>query len=201
MLVKQESLQTYFHENIQNALHNQNVEAQDHTVSYLTNLLTSFTRSENFIDCEQGRAVHRPLAVYYSEAIHSTNEHARDQALRRLGDIALFICGLFSDSLNKKAVDVDYYVAMGGTAYGCLSQSNYIHNKLLPLKDVFSELSNKFIDFVDVLSELNENQNKSNENILRVYELWLKTNSKKAKKLLVDQGILPISNEASIKIQ
>jgi len=37
--------------------------------------------------------------------------------MQRLGDTALFIAGVFADSLNRKLVDVDYYVAMGGTAY------------------------------------------------------------------------------------
>lgn len=201
MLVKQESLQNYFHENIQIALQKQNVEAQDHTINYLTNLLISFTRSENFIDCEQGRAVHRPLAMYYSEAVNSDDGIIRDQALRRLGDIALFISGLFSDSLSKKAVDVDYYVAMGGTAYGYLSESSNVHTKISPLKEVFHELSNKFISFVDVLSELNENQKQSDKNILRIYEVWLKTNSNKAKKLLIEHGIYPNTHSTSVKIQ
>jgi hypothetical protein len=199
MLVKQESLRKYFHEFLQNSLDSQNVKAQDHTISYLTNLLVSFSRTETFIDPGQGRATHKPLAIYYSKAVNSQNNHERNMALRRLGDIALFICGLFSDSLSKKAVDIDYYVAMGGSAYSCLSVSVCAPNTDAPIENVYDELSSKFIDFVDVLSELNENQKQSNKNLLRTYEIWLRTQSKRAKNILIENGIDPITHSPCIQ--
>ena len=190
MLVKQESLRNYFHDFLQKSLHKQNIEAQDHTVSYITNLLISFTSTENFIDQGQGRAAHKPLALYYSDAMNSHSNHERVIALRRLGDIALFICGLFSESLNNKAIDVDYYVSMGGSAYGYLSESNLTASNSSCYNDVFNELSRKFVDFADILSDLNESQ--SNKNLLRTYEVWIRTQSKKARNILIENNILPI---------
>ena len=189
MLIKQGSLRNYFHDFLQCSLRKQNIQAQDDTVSYLTNLLITFSRTECFIDSNQGRAAHQPLAIYYSKAIHSPTSHERNLALRRLGDIALFVCGLFSESLQKKSVDVDYYAAMGGTAYSYLSESCHSPTSSTPKENVFSELSCKFIDFVDVLSDLNEGQ--ANKNLLRTYELWLRTHSKKAKNILIENNILP----------
>jgi len=87
---------------------------------------------------------------------------------------------------------------MGGNAYGHLSESQNINNSGSVFKEVFCELSSKFIDFADVLSELNENQGQSNKNLLRTYEIWLKTGSKKAHKLLLDSGIQPIAPTASL---
>ena len=197
MLVKQESLRNYFHCFLLKGLYKQNIHAQDDTISYLTNLLVTFSRSETFIDQNQGRATHKPLAFYYSEAINSKSIYERDIAMRRLGDIALFICGLFSKSLSKKAVNIDYYVAMGGTAYSYLSEKNHDHIQTKNNKNVFYELSNKFVDFVDILSDLNKNQ--SDKNLLHVYETWLRTHSKKAKRILIENQILPI--EHSINLQ
>ena len=197
MLVKQESLQNYFHDCLNSSLRKHNVNATDFTVIYLANLLINFTRSENFIDANEGRSPHKPLALHYSDALSSNTTQERNIALRRLGDIALFVCGLFSDSLKTKAVDVDYYAAMGGNAYGHLSESQNINNSGSVFKEVFCELSSKFIDFADVLSELNENQGQSNKNLLRTYEIWIKTGSKKARKLLLDSGIQPIAPTTS----
>ena len=42
--------------------------------------------------------------------------------LRYLGDFSLFTSGFFSDSLSRRAVDVDYYVSMGEFAYGSLGR-------------------------------------------------------------------------------
>lgn len=193
MLVKQESLQNYFHNYLHSSLRKHKLQVTDYTIIYLANLLNNFSRSENFIDSFEGRSPHKPLALHYSDAINSDTKHKRDLALRRLGDIALFICGLFSDSLKTKAVDIDYYVAMGGSAYSHLSESSAFNTNDSSLNEVFYELSNKFIDFVDVLSELNENQNQLNKNLLRAYEVWLRTGSKRAKRILIEQGIDPIS--------
>ncbi len=197
MLVKQENLQNYFHDCLNNSLHKHNVQATDYTIIYLTNLLINFTRTENFIDEYEGRSPVKPLALHYSEALNSTTVYERNIALRRLGDIALFVCGLFSDSLKTKAVDVDYYAAMGGTAYNHLSESHNINESGSVFKEVFHELSNKFVDFADVLSELNDNQGQSNKNLLRAYEIWVKTGSKKARKLLLDSRIQPIETTTS----
>ena len=53
----------------------------------------------------------------YSDALEEESGEARNQILRRLGDVALFISGVFSRSLKRRVVDVDYYIAMGGGAY------------------------------------------------------------------------------------
>ena len=156
MLVKEESLQNYFHDYLHSSLRKHNVQTTDYTIIYLANLLNNFSRSENFVDTCEGRSPHKPLALHYTDALNSVTKHERDLALRRLGDIALFICGLFSDSLKTKAVDVDYYVAMGGSAYSHLSESKTIVASDSSLNEVFSELSSKFIDFADVLSDMNE---------------------------------------------
>ena len=198
MLVKQESLQNYFHDCLHSSLRKHNVKATDFTVIYLANLLINFSRSENFIDTSEGRWPYKPLALHYSDALNSDTDHQRDIALRRLGDIALFICGLFSDSLNTKTVDIDYYAAMGGSAYGHLSESRTVVTSDSTLNEVFYELSNKFIDFADVLSELNENQGQSNKDLMRTYEIWLRTGSKKAQKLLIESGIQPIEHPTSM---
>ena len=201
MLVKQESLKDYFHNCLHCALHKHRVYAEDHTISYLTNLLDTFSRSDNFLDHVEGRSTHRPLAMYYSEAVNSSSKFEKTYALRRLGDLSLFIVGLFSDSLCSKTVDVDYYVAMGGSAYGHLSENNHQLGNDSYMSNIFYELSNKFVDFADVLSEVNEKQNISNKNILRTYEVWLRTQSKRARNILVEHGIQPIMHVSSMKRQ
>ena len=201
MLVKQESLHNYFHDCLHSSLRKHHVQATDYTIIYLANLLNNFSRSENFVDTDEGRSPYKPLALHYSDALNSDSEHKRNLALRRLGDIALFICGLFSDSLKTKAVDVDYYVAMGGSAYSHLSESSSVVANNTSLNEVFYELSQKFVDCADVLSELNENHEKSNESLLRTYEVWLRTGSKRAHKLLIESGIQPLVHSTSLQKQ
>src|SRR5690606_15883511 len=115
-LIQQSNLRQFFQESVSQALGNQNIKAEDGTVIYLANLLTVFTRSENLFEFTQNGFMLRPLALHYEEAVNAPSTHARNIALQRLGDIALFISGIFSQSLSRKSVDIDYYINMGGSA-------------------------------------------------------------------------------------
>ncbi len=76
--------------------------------------------------------------------------------------------------------------------------SNHKNVQTTCLSNAFCELSNKFVDFADVLSDVNENQSYSNKNILRTYEVWLRTQSKHARNILIKQGIQPIMHSSSM---
>ena len=120
-LITSKTLMEYFHDSVDGALSNQSIEAEPDTVYYLVNLLSVFSRSENFYErTADGRQI-KPLALMYGDAINQPSAETRCKALRRLGDVSLFISGVFSESLNRKVVDLDYYAAMGEGAYGSLS--------------------------------------------------------------------------------
>jgi hypothetical protein len=57
---------------------------------------------------------------------------------------------------------------------------------------VFAELADKFQGFVDVLNEVKtEASNEKDIDVLRTYEVWLRTGSERAARLLRRQGIEP----------
>ena len=90
-------------------------------------------------------------------------------------------------------MDVDYYVSIGGCAYNALSRV-----ETDTFSSVFAELGDKFVGFVDVLSEVSERTScASNADLLRLYEKWLKTGSRRSGQLLVERGVVP---NASITI-
>ena len=67
---------------------------------------------------------------------------------------------------------------------------------------VFAELGDKFVGFVDVLSEVSERTGcSSNADLLRLYEKWLKTGSRRSGQLLVERGVVPNSSITSMRIQ
>ncbi len=111
----------------------------------------------------------------------------RRDALRSVGDVSLFVAGFFSDSLNRKLVDVDYYVKLGGRAYESLS-----HFERETFAPAFAELAGSFLAFVDVLNDVSERcAVASNANVLRLYEKWLRTGSRRDGQRLVERGIVP----------
>ena len=117
--------------------------------------------------------------------------------LRSVGDLSLFISGYFSDSLNRSLVAVDYYVQLGEHAYGSLAR----HDDSV-FGQVFDELSWKFVAFVDVLGEVRDRSAlATNVDLLRLYERWLRTGSRRSAELLAARGIVPNASAASRVIQ
>ncbi len=191
-VIQQTNLRHFFQESVSQALKHQNLRAREYTIVYLVNLLTCFSRSENLFEIEPagGGLALKPLAGFYNDAINAGSQFERDIALQRLGDIALFIAGIFSQSLQKKLVDVDYYVNMGGHAYSYLADIKQRKLNGGALGDIFSELADKFVAFVDVLGEVGEGMQAPNDaGLLRLYEVWLRTGSKRAQDQLLKQGL------------
>lgn len=192
------SVEDFFQGALQSALDNQCIAAEPHTVQYVVNVLSAFSRSDRLYEKTEDGYGLKPLAILYAEASFSANAAERNHSLQRLGDVALFVAGLFSNSLNRKLVDVDYYVAMGGAAYGQLSSAMSGAGRRAALSPVFDELSHKFQDFVDALAEVGEDANFNNDSdLLRTYELWLRTGSVRAARQLQRAGIAPSESNVS----
>ena len=54
-----------------------------------------------------------------------------------------------------------------------------------------AELAEKFRDFVDVLAEIRDSGKAAAIDVLRLYEVWLKTGSRRAARLLREHGLEP----------
>ena len=179
---RRESAVEYFKELVDGALTHQGLAAQELTSFYVVHLLASFAERPVSTDTDDSA----PLAFRLAQALDAGGVRQR-VSLKQIGDLALFISGFFSDSLNRKLVDVDYYVSIGGCAYNVLSRVE--SDTFSP---VFAELGEKFVGFVDVLTEVSERTScSSNTDLLRLYEKWLKTGSRRSGQLLVERGVVP----------
>jgi hypothetical protein len=196
-LVAVANLREFFHESMQSALRKQNVAVDDHTEHYVVNVLTMFARSEQLYDMTPEGVRLKPLAHMLAEASAAATPQQRDAALRRLGDVSLFIAGFFAQSFARKLIDVDYHIAMGGRAYGTLAESTRGTPRGQAFSAVFLELAQKFQRLVDVLNEVAETAyTHSDKDILRLYEIWLKTGSPRAYGILRKLGVAPVTADA-----
>lgn len=180
-LVRDQSPVEYFRELVAGAMQRQNLAARELTAFYLVNLLAGFVQFDR-----SAGANDEPLGVRYVRALNAAGVRQRDE-LRQVGDLSLFISGFFSDSLNRSLVDIDYYIQLGAYAYRSLARQG--DNAF---GDVFDELSGNFPAFVDVLGEVSERTAlTSNADLLRLYERWLRTGSRRSGDLLAARGIVP----------
>jgi len=193
-VVHRETAVEYFKELVDQAIAHQRVAATELTSFYVVQLLAGFVRRPSpDAATASGDA---PLAIRLAQALESGGLRQR-AGLREIGDASLFISGFFADSVTRKIVDLDYYVAIGGYAYGALSRVE--SDTFSP---VFAELAEKFVRFVDVLSEVSERTScASNADLLRLYERWLKTGSPRSGQLLAERGVVPGPSLKSTRVQ
>ncbi|MBI1876567.1 MAG: hypothetical protein HYS05_22120 [Acidobacteria bacterium] len=180
-LIRQSAME-YFKELVEGAVEHQHVESEELTRFYVVNLLAGFVQ----LDDSKTALDDEPLALRLGRALQSGGASQR-AGLRQVGDASLFVSGFFSDSLKRKLVDLDYYIAVGGYAYEELSRQ-----ESLRVSRIFAELAEKFTAFVDVLNEVSERSGiSSNHDLLRLYEKWIRTGSRRDGDLLVERGIVP----------
>src|SRR5262245_31464367 len=113
-----------------------------------------------------------PLALRMLAAAEAPSPERR-RHLRRIGDTSLYVSGFWSESLEGRLVDVDYYIEMGGSAYG--------------------ELAVNFVRFVGALAHISRRvaTPTSDRDILRLYRQWQRTKSANAAARLAALGVVP----------
>jgi hypothetical protein len=185
------NLQEFFKDALHGALVNQQLTVDDQTEHYVVNILTLFARSEALFEPAAGGPRLKPLALMLSEALEAPTAADRLRALQRLGDVSLFIAGFFARGFAAKLIDIDYHIAMGGRAYAVLAE-DLARGKGRVLGSVFAELSSKFQPMVDALNEVSESAyTHTDQDILRLYEIWMKTGSRRCYSLLRRLGVEP----------
>jgi hypothetical protein len=182
-LLQEQTPAEFFKAHIESALARLRLDAKGLTSYYLVDLLCRFTRPDTRIAFHDDPA--EPLALRLKRALDAAGVEQRVR-LRNLGDFSLFMSGFYSDSLRRRAVDLDYYVSMGEYAYSWLARRDDAFG------EAYAELGRKFVPFMDVLTDISERTGQTSpQDVLRLYERWLRTGSTRAGHQLAERGIAP----------
>lgn len=186
-VLREQTTTEFFKDEIESALARQHLRAPGLTSYYLVDLLCRFTRPDRRIPFNDDQE--QPLALRLARALDAAGMERRAR-LRNLADFSLFISGFYSDSLRRRAVDVDYYVSMGEYAYSSLAC-----RETDAFGEVYAELGRNFVPFMDILTVVSERTGQtSGRDVLRLYERWLRTRSARAAQELASRGIAPNSS-------
>ena len=197
-VVASSNLHDYFREQVGRALSHQQVKLREQTSAYVSHLLADCTDPRKLFSVTSEGLEARPLAFLYADAVHAEGPQQRKLALKRLGDVALVIAGLFAGCLNRSLVGVDYYIAMGGAGYRGLHEALQTGSATGP--DPFGELAANFARLVDVLAEVaDESHLGAGHDTLHHYEKWLRTGSPQAARQLARHGVHPLQTPGSLR--
>ncbi len=177
----------YFDSLVQTGIEARGIAVSAPVVKYLANMLTFYVDARNLHEPEfdeAGKKNPKTLAELWLLA-QTSEPIIQKELLKKLGDRTLYISGFFSESLNRSLVDVDYYYAMGTSAYKTLA-----YTCEPSVKGIFGEISERFIEFVEVFNVISHDAFvKTDQGILRLYETYLRTGSSLAKEKLETLGV------------
>jgi hypothetical protein len=189
-----EGVTEYFRELVDDAAERQKLGLDPLTSYYVVQLLATFARTDAAA-CDAFWA-EAPLASLLGEAIASGGSEQR-RRLRQVGDASLVLSGLFPDRLRRSLVDIDYYMRIGGMAYDSLS-----HDEADLFAAAFAELACRFGDIADLLGDVGDQcQLGTPGDLLRLYERWQKTGSRRCARQLAERGVLPVAAPRVLPLQ
>ncbi len=192
-LVEVSSLREFFRDAFHAASEKQQLGIDEQAEQYVVNVLTMFSRADALYERTPDGLRIRPLAKMLADALDAPSEMARQRTLQRLGDVSLFIAGFFARSFARKLIDIDYHIAMGGNAYSSLADTMERSSSGRCIAKIYAQLAQKFQRLVDALNEVSDmSYRHSDADILRLYEIWLKTGSPRARGLLSQLGVQPV---------
>jgi hypothetical protein len=186
-------LREFFRDTFHAASERQRLAIDEQAEAYVVNLLTMFSRADALYEKTPEGLRIKPLVRMLADALDAPNETARQRGLQRLGDVSLFIAGFFARSFARKLIDIDYHIAMGGNAYSSLADAMQRTAAGRCVAGIYTQLAQQFQGLVDALNDVSEMSHRhSDADILRLYEIWIKTGSPRAHGLLRQLGVQPV---------
>lgn len=196
------SSKDFFTQAVRDGFKSRNLQVPLSVEHYIVSLLEFYLDSRNLFEPEfneSGEKQPQTLAEMFLTAQTKTI-FDKINLLKKLGDRSLYISGFFSDSLQRKIVDIDYYISMGESAYAQLAE----HTREEVSSSVYLTIAKRFPEFVDVLMLISHSTiPTTDKNVLRLYEVYLRTGSEVAKSKLIELGVfeaLAQGPKAQIKV-
>ncbi len=186
----------FFREVVEGAVRDRGFDPTPAAEVYVAGLLADFARP----DPAAGATLGSSVTLRLDEALHAVGSE-RFERLRTLGDAVLYVSGFFGEHLSSRGVPIGYVRALGSSAYD--------HAAAMLRRggggsagDVLGELASRFGMFAallaDVADRLLAQSARSDRELLRVYERWLRTGSGALASTLASRGLTPVRGDGSL---
>lgn len=118
--VLESSLQVFFYDHLQEFNKKSLTPLPNETIFYSSLVMDSYGDSAKFFEQVDGKSKEKILGIKLLESSQLSKDKQKT-ALRDVAETSLLVCGYFSDSLNRKMIDVKYYQDLGKIAYSRLN--------------------------------------------------------------------------------
>ena len=129
---------------------------------YSSEVLDKFALSQDFFEVSEGKVRQKILGMKLLEATQMTRDEQK-KVYREVGEMSLLVCGYFSESVNKKIVDTQYYAQIGKMAYGHL---NTMAPSFLDIPSFYQIVATSFESLTTLMAILASSSRGSENNVL-----------------------------------
>lgn len=174
-IVLETSLQAFFYDQLTEVNKKYSAPLPRETIYYSSLVMDHFGESGKYFELnEEGKVREKTLGVKLLESTNLTKT-TQKSTLKDVGDTALFLCGYFSDSLNRKIVDLGYYQEIGQIAYRRLDS---MVPSAYEVPSFFEKLSYKFSSLAELMNIVSRKNQASSDERDESYILYVANDSR-----------------------
>ena len=182
------SLTEYFRDGLSDAASKQKTDLDDQTREYLVQLLTTFSDRGALYTENLDDLMDEPIGVQVLKAMQAPPSK-RFQMMRQVGDYSLYVTGFFADSITRSMNDEKYYIDLGAGAYQNAARSLVRGGEDNPFRKLLTDLSGRFVQFVDLLNDVSERCFNREVDVLRLCDRFSATGSPRVAARLAQMGV------------
>lgn len=175
------TLESFFYERVGGVQERRSSQLPTEVEAYVVHMLADHVRRTSVTGRTSG-----PLALQYLAAREQEGAR-RAQALRAVGDRALFIAGVVPHSVDRTPVDLRYVRSIGTAAY-----------RQIPER-VFRTLADTFEAAAEVISEATDSC--GDDDLLGLYERWKKYGDVRDERRLGAAGVVLVRGRRGDVVQ
>lgn len=160
-------------------------------IYYSSDVLDKFALSQNFFEVNEGKVREKILGMKLLEATQVGRDEQK-KIYKEVGDMSLLVCGYFSESVNKKIVDTQYYSQLGKMAY---SHLNTVTPNFLDIPSFYGMVATCF-ESLTTLMTIMATKDRGGENNL-IFQKLLRSEHVSEKQMLASGVVAPLTNKVS----
>lgn len=184
-IILSSSLKGFFFEGLSDLNKKSLCPVPESVIFYSSDVLDKFALSEDFFETSEGKVREKILGMKILEASQLSKEEQR-KAYKEVGDMSLMVCGYFSESVNKKIVDTQYYSHLGKMAY---SHLNNVAPVFLDIPCFYSMVATCF-ESLTTLMTIFASKSRNGDDSRLIFKKFLTDENVTDKELLIN-GIMP----------
>lgn len=146
-LILESSLQSFFYTELEEVNNKMQGKLPNETIFYSSLVMDKFGDAQKYYEQVEGKVREKTLGIMLLESAQLKGNKKKNK-LKDVGDTALLICGFFSESMNRKIINLDYYREIGQSAY---YQLNNIVPTFYDVPLFYKSLSTNFLQVTNVM--------------------------------------------------